>query len=191
MSATPAPSKPATCRGCYRTEGGGTACYRLSWQHPPCLCEWCAVRRSNGATASLSVEEDDPGDMGEPSIEWQRQEAASQGTLRQILNRETLIVCDYDEARPKHSRCGDRLTPSYEWVRPDALVASDVTYCEACSRRTALKPEVKVQPCSSCGALMFWGTGARGGKLPISVKTGDSHFRDCPDAARHSKRGRK
>lgn len=174
----------ATCPGCYLAEGGRDACYRWAWREP-CPCGRCVARRSN---AEL---EDDPGDMGEPSIEWQRQEAAAQGHLRQVLNRETNVVCDYDEQRKKHSRCGDRLTEVYEWVKPGAIVKADVTYCPACSRRTALKPEVQVMPCRSCGALMYWGVGAKGGRLPISVKTGESHFKDCPNAAKHSRGARR
>lgn len=169
----------ATCPGCYLAAGGREACYRWAWREP-CPCGRCVARRYN---AEL---EDDPGDMGEPAIAVQRQIAASQGTLRQVLNRETNVVCDYDEQRPKHSRCGDRLTPVYEWVKPGAIVEADVTYCPGCSRRTALKAEVQVLPCRSCGALMYWGVGAKGGRLPISLKTGESHFKDCPDAAKHS-----
>jgi hypothetical protein len=172
-----------TCPGCYSAVGGVEACYRWHW-HAQCPCGRCEARRAN---ASL---EDDPGDMGEPPIAVQRQEAAIQGNLRQVLHRDTLVVCDYDAQRTKHSRCGDRLTERYAWLKPGAIVEGDVTYCPACSRRTALKAEVKVQPCTSCGALMYWGVGARGGKMPISIKTGESHFRDCPYAAKHSKRSR-
>lgn len=114
-----------------------------------------------------------------------------QGQLRQVLNLATNLVCDYDERRPKHSRCGVRfLAPEYGWLKPGSVVEGDVTYCEACSRRTALEAAgTKVQPCTSCGALMYWGVGARGGRVPLSVRTGVSHFADCPNAAKHSKKG--
>lgn len=179
---------PERCPGCYRGIGRTEECYRFHWQRPPCECGRCVAKRSNAAL------EDDPGDMGEPPIATQRQEAARQGQLRQVINGETLVVCDYDERRPKHSRCGDRLTEACRWYPGDAAeagVPADAlpTLCGACDRRTALEGAgTKVQPCTSCGALMYWGIGARGGRLPLSVKTGVSHFADCPNAAKHSKK---
>lgn len=175
-----------TCSGCYLGAGRVEACYRWNWAQG-CKCVRCEARRASEAL------EEDPGDMGEPPIATQRQEAARQGNLRLVRHGETGVVCDYDERRPKHSRCGVRLTREYHWYAPgqDGDEAPPATMCPSCSRRTALEGAgTKVQPCASCGALMYWGVGARGGKMPISVKTGESHFRDCPDAAKHSKRSK-
>jgi hypothetical protein len=43
--------------------------------------------------------------------------------------------------------------------------------------------------CRSCSALLYWGVTAAGKRVPISLQTGESHFKDCPDAKSFSKRG--
>lgn len=44
--------------------------------------------------------------------------------------------------------------------------------------------------CRSCQALIYWDVTPRGRAFPVSLETGRSHFEDCPDAARWSKRRR-
>ena len=46
----------------------------------------------------------------------------------------------------------------------------------------------RVTTCKSCGAGIYWSVSAAGKRVPIALATGESHFRDCPDAARWTKR---
>lgn len=42
--------------------------------------------------------------------------------------------------------------------------------------------------CRSCNALMYWGVTPAGKRVPISLQTGETHFRDCPNAQQHTKK---
>ena len=46
----------------------------------------------------------------------------------------------------------------------------------------------RITACRSCGAEIYWGVTAAGRRVPISVATGTTHFADCPDAKRWTKR---
>lgn len=46
----------------------------------------------------------------------------------------------------------------------------------------------RLTTCRSCGAPVYWGVTAAGKRVPISVATGESHFKDCKDAKSWTKR---
>lgn len=48
----------------------------------------------------------------------------------------------------------------------------------------------KRSECSSCGAEIYWVTTAKGANMPCDPD-GFSHFDTCPDAAKHSGKGKK
>ena len=46
----------------------------------------------------------------------------------------------------------------------------------------------RLTTCRSCGAPVYWSVTAAGRRVPISVATGESHFRDCRDAKTWTKK---
>lgn len=50
-----------------------------------------------------------------------------------------------------------------------------------------IDPIEPVSACRSCGAAIVWRKTASGKLMPVAVATGESHFRDCPQAKKWSK----
>ena len=50
--------------------------------------------------------------------------------------------------------------------------------------------EGTVTNCRSCGAEIRFERTEKGRLMPVSVRTGESHFADCPDARQWSKKPR-
>lgn len=62
--------------------------------------------------------------------------------------------------------------------------------CVRCLNRARLEREGQsVEPCGKCGEPIYFARGAGGGRVPVSARTGESHFKNCPAAASFS-RGR-
>ena len=49
------------------------------------------------------------------------------------------------------------------------------------------EPGETVNHCRSCGASIVWRKTEQGKMMPVAVATGESHFRDCPQASGWSK----
>lgn len=47
--------------------------------------------------------------------------------------------------------------------------------------------QTPINHCRSCGAEIVWQRTEAGKAIPVSVATGESHFRDCPQASQWSK----